>query len=202
MLFRSRTVIGLILALFLFRQGADLAAAGASFGAAAGGITGAVIIIYIYYNRREKILREIQSRPIVKQDSSSKIVYRIFSIAIPITLGAAVIPLMNMIDLGIVMRRLQAIGYTQEVANELYGQLTGLAAPLINLPQIITVGLAVSLVPAISDAVQRRNTSLMKNTIQTGTRIALLIGLPAALGLVTLSKPIMLLLYPDRKSVV
>ena len=196
----GRTVVGLVLALFLFRKGVDLAAAGASFGAAAGGITGTIIIILIYYSRRDRIHQEIQSRPMLKQENSGRIIYRILSIAIPITLGAAIIPVMNMIDLAIVMRRLQHIGYSTEVANELYGQLTGMAAPLINLPQIITVGLAVSLVPAISDAIQRKNHLLVKNTIQTGTRVALLLGLPAATGLVILAKPIMLLLYPLQQT--
>lgn len=196
----GRTVVGLVLALFLFRKGIDLAAAGASFGAAAGGITGAIIIILIYYKRRHSIFQEIQSRPRFKKENSGKIIYRIMSIAIPITMGAAIIPVMNMIDLAIVMRRLQDIGYSAEVANELYGQLTGMAAPLINLPQIITVGLAVSLVPAISDAVQRKNNLLVKNTIQSGTRAALLLGLPSAAGLIILSKPIMLLLYPLQQT--
>ncbi len=196
----GRTVVGLLLALFLLHKGIDFAAAGASFGAAAGGITGAIIIIYIYYNRRAKIFHEIHSKPLLKQDSSTKILYRIMAISLPITLGAAVIPVVTLIDLTIVMRRLQDIGFSAEVANELYGQLTGFVAPLINLPQIITVGLAVSLVPAISDAVQRKNMPLIRDTVQTGTRVALLIGLPSAIGLVTLSRPIMLLLYPMKQT--
>jgi len=196
----GRTVIGLLLALILLKKGIPFAAAGATFGAAAGGITGAIIIILIYFQRREKILNAIHTGPIQKQEPFGRIVSRIMAIAVPITMGAAVIPLMTMIDLAIVMRRLQDIGYTAEVSNELYGQLAGMAAPLINLPQIITVGLAVSLVPAISDAVQRRNIPLVKSTIQTGTRVALLIGLPAAIGLVTLAKPIMLLLFPLQQT--
>ncbi|WZL72818.1 polysaccharide biosynthesis protein [Clostridiaceae bacterium 35-E11] len=192
----GRTVVGLVLAIVLLKKGTEVAAAGASFGAAAGAITGALMIIFIYYRRREKILYEIHANPVIKQESSQKIIYRIFSIAVPITIGAAILPIMNMIDVAIVMRRLQSIGFTEEAANSLYGQLTGMAAPLINLPQIVTVGLAVSLVPAISDASQKRDIATVRSTIQTGTRVSLLIGLPAAIGLVTLSKPIMLLLFP------
>ncbi|QEK11080.1 polysaccharide biosynthesis protein [Crassaminicella thermophila] len=192
----GRTVVGILLAIFLLKKGTKMAAAGASFGAAAGAITGAIMIIIIYYKRRKKILYEIKSSPIKEQESASKIIQRIFSIAIPITIGAAILPIMNMVDVAIVMRRLQEIGFSPDEATGLYGQLTGMAAPLINLPQIITVGLAVSLVPAISDATKRRDVSSVRSTIQMGTRVALLIGLPAAIGLVTLSKPIMLLLYP------
>ncbi len=195
----GRTAIGLILALVLLNKGKEIAAAGASFGAAAGAITGAFIIIWIYRRRRKQIYLEIKSSPSYKQVSASKIIYKIFAIAIPITIGAAILPIMNMIDVAIVMRRLQAIGFSAEEANGLYGQLTGMAAPLINLPQILTVSLGMSLVPAISDANQRRNGTLVRSTIQTGIKVTVLIGLPAALGLVTLAKPIMLLLFPLQR---
>ncbi|QXM07227.1 putative polysaccharide biosynthesis protein [Crassaminicella indica] len=195
----GRTVVGFLLAYFLlnkFNKGLELAAAGASFGAAAGAITGALMIIFIYFKRRDKILHKIKGGARLKQEPAGKILSQILAIAIPITIGASILPIMNTIDATIVMRRLQAIGYSPDMANDLYGQLTGMAAPLVNLPQIITVSLAVSLVPAISEAKQRRNMTLVRNNIQMGTRVALLIGLPAAIGLVTLSKPIMLLLYP------
>ncbi|MBF8983631.1 polysaccharide biosynthesis protein [Lutibacter sp. B2] len=194
----GRTVVGLVLAMILFKQSTEYAAAGASFGAAAGAITGAMMIIYIYYKKRKNILLQINNCGKFKQESSSTIVYKILAIAIPITIGAAILPIMNMIDAALVMRRLQIIGYTIKESNQLYGQLTGMAAPLINLPQVITVALAMSLVPAISDANQRKDINGMKTTIQTGTRITMLIGLPAAVGLVTLAKPIMLLLYSNR----
>ncbi|WP_053955552.1 putative polysaccharide biosynthesis protein [Inediibacterium massiliense] len=194
----GRTVVGIVLAIILLKRGTEVAAAGASFGAAAGAITGALMIIFIYYKRRNKIMHEISLRPRGYEEAAGKILAKIFAIAVPITIGAAILPIMNMIDVAIVMRRLQAIGFSPEDANGLYGQLTGMAAPLINFPQIITVGLAVSLVPAISDASQRKDMNLVRENVQMGTRVSLLIGLPAAIGLVTLAKPIMLLLFPLR----
>ncbi|QZY54736.1 putative polysaccharide biosynthesis protein [Crassaminicella profunda] len=195
----GRTVVGFLLAYVLlnkFNKELEIVAAGASFGAAAGAITGTLIIIFIYLKRRNKILSEIKGTSHLKQESAGEILSQILAIAVPITIGASILPLMNTIDAAIVMRRLQDIGYSAKVSNDLYGQLTGMAAPLVNLPQIITVSLAVSLVPAISEAKQRRDMALVRENIQMGTRVALLIGLPAALGLVTLSKPIMLLLFP------
>lgn len=192
----GRVIVGLGLAVFLLDRGPEIASAGAVFGAAAGAITGTLIIVYIYYRRRNQIMLEIQSNAHIQQESSGAIISKLLRIAIPITIGAAIMPVMNMIDVAIVMRRLQDVGFTYEEANSLYGQLTGMALTLINLPQVLTVALAMSLVPAISDASQRRDHKGIQNVIQTGTRATLLIGLPAAVGLVTLSKPIMMLLYP------
>ncbi|KXG73954.1 putative polysaccharide biosynthesis protein [Thermotalea metallivorans] len=192
----GRVVVGLGLAYILLDKGPEIASAGAVFGAAAGAIAGTMMIVYIYHRRRGSILREIQGNLSQNQESSGKIISRLLAIAVPITIGAAVIPVMNMIDVAIVMRRLQEVGFSYEEANSLYGQLTGMAATLINLPQVLTVALAMSLVPAISEANQRRDQAGIRSTVQTGTRVTLLIGLPAAVGLVTLSKPIMMLLYP------
>ncbi|PAB57637.1 putative polysaccharide biosynthesis protein [Anaeromicrobium sediminis] len=192
----GRVVIGIALAMFLLPKGIEVAAAGASFGAASGAITGTLIVMVIYYKRKGKILIGIQNGIKGKEESASYIIKKILAIAIPITIGAAILPVMNTIDAALVMRRLTAIGYTQDVANSLYGQFTGMAAPLINLPQVLTVALAMSLVPAISHFYKKNDHKGLEETVLAGTRVALLIGLPAAIGLVILAKPIMLLLYP------
>jgi stage V sporulation protein B len=71
-----------------------------------------------------------------------------------------------------------------------------MANPLINLPQVITAALQISLVPAVAHLAVRRDMNSLYDTIEAGIRIALLVGLPAAVGLVILSKQIMVLLYP------
>ncbi|NJB09382.1 polysaccharide biosynthesis protein, partial [Clostridioides difficile] len=68
--------------------------------------------------------------------------------AIPITIGASVMPLVNMIDNVIVIRRLMEAGFTYKVANSMFGQLTGMAMATINLPAVITTAMSMSLVPA------------------------------------------------------
>lgn len=70
-----RVVVGLGLGFFLFRQGLDVAAAGATFGAGAGALVGILIIVIIYAldaRRREvRLLRtsgqEESQRSILKK---------------------------------------------------------------------------------------------------------------------------------------
>lgn len=57
------------------------------------------------------------------------------------------------------------------------------------------MALAISLVPAISDAYARKKKEEIKSIISSGVRVTLLIGLPCALGLFVLGKPIIRLLY-------
>ena len=107
---------------------------------------------------------------------------------------------MDTIDTALVFQRLQVIGYSEKVANDLYGQLKGMAQTLINLPMVFSVSIAMSMVPAISDAYARKSRSEIKDLISSGIRITLLIGLPAALGLFVLSTPVIKLLYYTRSA--
>lgn len=195
-----RVLSGLALAYFMLSYGRNYAAGGASFGATAGAVAGLIAIIAIYLARRRKIYANIGQTNQKNGENTSSILLKIFVIAVPITIGAAIMPIMNAIDLGIVMRRLQDTGWTYEAANGLYGQLTGMAGPLINFPQVLTQAVAMSLVPAIAAAYKQRDMKFLQHNVQLGLRTSILIGLPCALGLMALSGPIMQLLYPMQKA--
>ncbi|WIV13042.1 polysaccharide biosynthesis protein [Proteiniborus sp. MB09-C3] len=190
-----RVSIGLFLAYQLVGIGLPQAAGGASFGASAGAIAGTIIIVIIYIKEKGKIIEEVKSSAASEQESVSKIVKDILIIAVPITIGASILPIISTIDTFLIMRRLQEIGFTQKEATALYGQLTGNAQTLINLPQVLSMAIAVSLVPAISSAFARKDFSEIRSTTKSGIRVTLLIGLPCAFGLFILSTPIIDLLY-------
>lgn len=190
-----RVTIGLSLTLLLLDRGKPIAAGGASFGGSAGAIAGAAVMIIIYLMKRKEINQELNVTIQEEEDSSIKIIKDLLIIAIPITIGAAIVPIMNTIDTVIVLRRLQSVGFTALEANNLYGQLTGLAQTLINLPQVFSMALAVSLVPAISEVNAQKKYGEIRSISSSGIRITLLIGLPCALGLFVLSTPIINLLY-------
>ncbi|MCG8482612.1 MAG: polysaccharide biosynthesis C-terminal domain-containing protein, partial [Clostridia bacterium] len=65
---------------------------------------------------------------------------------------------------------------------------------------VISMGMAMSLVPVISDAFERKDYGFLKLNVETGIRVAMLIGLPCAFGIMALSEQIMLLLYPMQKA--
>ncbi len=194
----GRVIIGLALAVILLSTGLQYAAAGAAFGATIGGIAGLTIIVYIYRKNKAKIYSQFGTVPDASKEPTKGIIKDLLKIALPITVGSAILPLISMVDAMIVLRRLQAIGFTYEEANRLFGQLTGMAATLINLPQVFTVALAMSIVPVISEAVTRKDMTSIKADTGSAIRVSMLIGLPAAVGLAALATPIMLLLYPKQ----
>lgn len=190
-----RVLVGLSLTYLLLGRGIPIAAGGASFGGSMGAIGGLIVMVVIFLRSRREIHIEVASSQIDREYSTSKIVRDLLVIAIPITMGAAIAPIMDTIDAALVLQRLQTINYSEAMANQLYGELKGMAQTLINLPQVFSIAISMSLVPSISDAFARNNRKDIRTLISSGIRLTLIIGLPCAFGLFVLSNPIINLLY-------
>lgn len=205
-----RVVFGLTLAFLLFSMGVQYSAAGATFGAAIGAFFGLLIVYYIYKIVKMKEFKHLLEKPALETSESDwDILKQLLMISVPITIGASIMPTMNSIDLMLVVNRLNSIGIDN--AKELYGILTGFAVTIVNFPQILTASLQISLVPATTQLVVEYKRSLkngdhaeekrkrLSETVNAGIKVALIIGLPCAVGLATLSEPVMLLLYSSQK---
>lgn len=191
-----RVAIGLSLAIILVPKGIEYAAAGATIGTSIGPIAGVIILAIIYYRNRSRLIINVKKSKNVKRESAGKIIVTLATIAVPITIGVSILPIMNIVDVAIVMRRLQEIGFSLNEANALYGQLTGMAGPVINIPMALALSIALSMVPAIAAANSVKDMDFLNMNIKLGLRTAMIIGVPCTFGLMALAEPIMLLLYP------
>jgi len=191
-LFRVTAVI--YLAFLLFPRGLEYAAAGATFGAVAGGVVGLIVlsIFYIRYRHQESD-KNVPLR--YSGIGSAALARELVSLAIPVSIGAVILPLVQVLDAIIVPGRLMALQYTTSQATALYGQLAGMAAILISLPTIFTISIATSLVPAISEALAQNDKGLLNNRLNYGLRAGMIISLPCAAGLYVLAFQICDLLY-------
>ncbi|HOB28607.1 MAG: polysaccharide biosynthesis protein [Dethiobacteria bacterium] len=191
----GRAVVSLLLAVALLPRGLEYAAAGAAFGTVAGGFLGLLLLLPIYYRRRPAFMKQAQAQRRTDPQAAGQIIYRIFSLAIPITFGSLIMPLLSLIDQLIVPGRLKAIGLTQQRATALYGQLTGMAGSIVYFPNVVTLALSMSLVPAISEALVLRNKALVRNRTAVSIKLTALFSIPAAVGLYQLATPVIVLLF-------
>lgn len=204
-----RVALGLGLGYLLFHNrigGAFLSAysegekgaAGAAFGATAGACAGLAIIWFIFMLGKKSFDAKRRRSHNENRKSNRLILKQIAVIAVPITLGAAITPIMNLVEAPVVMKGLLNSGWDPAVAKNLYGQISGLAVPIINMPQVLTMALAMSLVPAISSCHKRKDREGLKYNTELSMRIATMIGMPCAVGIAVLAEPILLLLYSSR----
>ena len=187
-----RVVTMLVLAVVLIPRGVEYAAAGATFGAVTGAVGGLIYLLWVY--RRDDVPRLLgysQSRISIPTMAA------VLRIAIPVSMASGVLGLVQIVDMGIVPWRLQAMGLATRVATAQYGEMSGAALPLVNMPTILTAALQVSLVPAIAADIALRDSSHMVSRIRTSLRLTFQVMLPAAVGLFILADPISRLLFGD-----
>ncbi|MCI8589802.1 MAG: polysaccharide biosynthesis protein [Clostridiales bacterium] len=127
--------------------------------------------------------------------SNGRIAATIAKIAIPVTISSSVMSLTNLIDLSIVMRRLQSIGLSQAMSNAVWGNYSSLAVPMFNLPPVLIYPISYSLVPLLSGYFADGRQEKANKTMHSAIRISAIIIIPMALGLSVMAEPILKLLY-------
>lgn len=188
----TRVVVGVGLCYILLKYGIPLAAGGASFGASIGSFVALMFMMYKYSKINKK---SVSGEKVL---SSTKILMEILKIAIPISMAQTIGSVMALIDSFMVPTLLKDSGYTREIATSLYGQLTGKAQVLINVPLTLSIALAQSTVPAISESFAKNSRDLLKRNVNLSYKMAFIFALPCALGLFTLSRPILSLIFMNN----
>lgn len=194
-----RVIVMIVLANLLMPWGLDYAAAGASLGALAGAVTGLIVLVYFHIKLNRDIEKtygaNLQPSLESANESTSAIIKRIFKLALPVSATSIMLPVVANLDLMIVPQRLEVAGYSVRQATELFGYLTGMAVPLVNLATILTASLSVSIVPAISEARALQDKARIFRQTAAAVRISNFVCFPAFVVLFFLATPIATLIY-------
>lgn len=187
-----RVATMLAFAYLLLPYGLDYAAGGASLGAAMGGISAWLVLLYFYYKLKRTLP---ETDPDEEKESVANILKRLIVLAVPISMASIMLPVVSNLDLMIVPYRLEVAGFATHKATELYGYLTGMSVPLINLATILTAAMAMSLVPAISHSFTLGDKEEIYNRTAGAARIALLVTIPFSVMLYVLAEPVVTFIY-------
>lgn len=164
----------------------------------------ALIVIYWVYlkNRRTLPSYGLEHEP-YERSTFRTVGLSLLTIAIPITIGASIMPITGIADSVFINRLLEnryiSLGIEEELAKTMaddgYVALRSYVTPLINMPAVLTLALSMSLVPAIAPMVAARDRKGVRKAASTGMKLAMLVGAPCAAGLFVLGAPIMAMLY-------
>lgn len=191
----GKLIIGLTLAIKLLPKGPEYAAMGALIGVSASELMG-LAVVYLFYRKRKPAFDKRAMHSNSKPRGFSTVAKALLAIAIPITIGASISPLTGMVDSALIGRMLEKLGYSEDIRKTAYSLLRTYVTTLINMPGVLTMALAMSLVPAISAKNAMRDGDGVRSTARLGLKLSLIIGLPCAVGLFVLAEPIIHMLYP------
>ncbi len=195
----GKVVLGLVFAYFAGVKGFSdpIKAAFAIFGVTVGEILAAVTMLFYAASATKKS----QANNLNDHCRSYKELFRVLLLTvIPVTLTSSVTSLTTLIDTGMLVRRLQEVGYTLEQSNALYGVYTGQAFTMFNFPQTLITALATAVLPAMAGAYAQQNHTMAAKNMGSAMRIAMLIALPACVGYIVLAHPIINLLFAEDAS--
>ena len=215
----AKLVAGLLAAILLlhFTGSIPLAAGGAILGVTFSCLISVIYLAFVFH--RSASLAE---NPEGEADSFGLTTKKLLSIAIPITIGAAGLQLLTVVETSLYMDRLISLLETgklntplvtllnQEVlaanplgltAAEKYAKIAAningiynMGKTIYNMPNAFISPITISIIPAITAHLTLANSLGVKSTEESAARITALLSLPCAVGLMVLAEPIMALL--------
>ncbi len=178
------------------KQLLPMLAAGAISGVTLGTVLGSAYLML----RRRMAAPAVPEGILVSEELQSRkhILRRLIAITVPIAIGSSVMSVTNLVDTSVVLDRLLAAGFSQADAETMFGAYSGMARTLFNLPTALIIPIGISVIPAIAHRFSVGDKSTSSGILGSALRLAILMALPAGLGLSFMAKPILDLLYPAR----
>ena len=191
-----RVITMLIFADLFMPYGLAYAAGGASMGAGAGAFCALLVLMWFYRRLKKRLHAEIEAQDdSIPLESAGSIIKRLLKLALPVSLTSLMLPIGANLDLLIVPQRLEVAGFDVRHATELFGYLTGMAVPLVNLAAIFTAAMTISLVPSISESRTLGHFNAIQEKIRIAFRVAMIITFPCFMGLFFLAEKVAALIY-------
>ncbi|MDQ0340644.1 PST family polysaccharide transporter [Caldalkalibacillus uzonensis] len=201
------------------------AGAGAVFGAFTGSVA-ALIVMLLYWRKNAKTQRrlaqaeavqdgerETEAPPVTAQPgqeipeqaetsyaklSFKQILRRVAAYALPISLGALVLPLFQLVDNFTIPNMLIWTGWIRDDAFGLRG-VYARGWPLVQFAAFFATALALALVPSISEAKAKRQHQQISRRTEFALKLTFVVGLASACGLAILAKPINIMFYTNTE---
>ncbi|MGL5206348.1 MAG: putative polysaccharide biosynthesis protein [Acidaminococcaceae bacterium] len=192
----TRVVTMIFFANMFMPRGLAYAAGGASMGAGVGAFCGLLVLCWFYARLKKQFYNEINNQKAAfAKESAWDVIKRLVKLALPVSMSSLMLPVVANLDLLIVPARLETAGFNVSEATEMFGYLTGMAVPLINLSTILTASLAISLVPAISESRVMKDKAGIKAKLKTAFSVTSIITIPCTIGLFILAEKIAAMIY-------
>lgn len=193
---RVGTMVVLLLYFTSLNKSVEWVAAGATFGSSTGAVAGLIVMLwYVLRDRRagnHRVMRQASQRGLPLKTLVKKMVL----FAIPVCLGAIVVPILSIVDAFTIPRMLQQAGLDASEAMLQFG-VYARGLPLVQLVALLFSSLSVALVPSLAEARQQRAKAAIQQRAELSLRLTWLIGWAASFGLALMVVPLNRMLFTN-----
>ena len=176
-------------------------AMGSTFGTGAGVLT-ALLFMMTAYRINYKMLKRRREKDRTGQVLSYGQVFKmILTMVTPVILSTCIYNVSSFSNLQIYSMIAEKLhGFTETQITTYYGYYSGKANPITNIPIAFAAAMSIAIIPTISGSFEKGEKKECNKKIGDGIKTAMLISIPAAVGMAVLAKPVVYILYPQPDS--
>ena len=176
-------------------------AIGSALGTGSGVVIALLFMFAVYLHSKKNIKERIQSDENENVLSVGQTAIILVSMVTPIVLSTCIYNLSTASNLKIYQTITQKYqGMDEATSTTLYGLFSGKAMQIINIPVAISTAMSAALIPVISSSYERKEYDQTREKMASAIRATMLIAIPSCVGLLVLSHPVAMLLYPQKAS--
>jgi len=193
----GKLLLGVSLAAFAKNRGFSVSAvaAFAALGLVIGSFASTAYLAIL-----KLLSKKRKAQGLALPDASNKgVLGKLIRIALPITLGSALLGITRVIDMTLIMRRLQDVGISSAAANKIYGSYATLALPVFSLIPALVTPISESLIPRLSAAVETGEKIEQRAAVERSVKLTALIGIPASMGISLYAEQILKLIFSNQE---
>ncbi|TFJ92598.1 putative polysaccharide biosynthesis protein [Lentibacillus salicampi] len=158
----------------------------ATFAAFVGAFASAIVLLFYWRKRKKNIEMQIQQQSYTYDIPTKELLSELFRYAGPFILIGIAVPLYHLVDQFTLERALTAIGQ-KELFDTAYAAINFNGHKLVIIPVTIATGMSLAIIPALTKTFTQQNHTLLYQQINQALQIVLVLVVPAAVGLSTLS---------------
>lgn len=167
-----------------------------TFAAFVGAVGGTLLLVG-YYLKHKKRLDELVSQSDDQLEiTNATLLKEVLYQALPFIFIACAMSMFNLVDqftFPVIMQ--QAGAYSMAQINALYALFAGNANKLIMIVVALSTAMATTAIPLLSEAVAKRDSTLMKKQLLESLELLFFVMLPAVFGMASVSRPLYLVFY-------
>lgn len=175
-------------------------AIGSALGTGSGVVIALLFMLFVYHVNRKSIHKRVNND--IHEDMTDKEIFKlIILIVTPFLLSTFIYNLSTSLNYTLFSRILLNVKNVEESAMAAqYGIFNGKAIAITNLPIALASATAAAMIPEVSTLYAKGDKAGAGATVSRVLRVILMISIPCAVGLCSLAKPVMMILFPQRAS--
>ena len=176
-------------------------AMGSAAGIGAGVAAGLLFMLFVYMLNRRTIMKRI-ARDRSGADSTYREIFKVILLMVtPVILSTFIYNISTVLDQTLFVRVLDTKGVAAITAATVYGVFSTKYYTLINVPIALANSMSTAMLPAVSSAYTVGDREGCNAQVSESIHFAMIICVPAAVGIGVMARPIMELLFPQRATI-